>query len=241
MTSTRDLATGCGTHPFMDSPTAVVIVRSEHVAALRKRLGSQSPVAVFSDAESLQVVKALLARPPRILALDATFAETSRGATLVATLKADRHLSGVELRVLVEDEDKVPLMLSRPVVSPEKALLQTSRPLDRAGTRRAARFPMNRRAIVVNGDHSHLVDLSVTGAQVLVPMRLRPGQSVRLTVSDASTGIQCQGTVAWSVAVPTGATVRYRAGVEFMNPDATRLAAICAEFGGAPDPTFGAT
>lgn len=203
--------------------------------------GDQFARCRFSEAESLSVLAAILARPPRILALDPTFVATSRGATLVARLKADSHASGIELRVLIEDEAKVPLLLSQPAVSAEKALLQTSRPLDRAGTRRAARFPMNRRAVLVNGEHSHLVDLSVTGAQVLAPMRLRPTQTVRLTLSDGSTETRCQGTIAWSVAVPTGAVVHYRAGLEFINPDTTRLAAYCTRFGGSPNPTFGAT
>jgi hypothetical protein len=34
--------------------------------------------------------------------------------------------------------------------------------------------------------------------------------------------------------------VRYRAGVEFSNPDTARLEAFCAQFGGAVDRTFGA-
>ena len=118
--------------------------------------------------------------------------------------------------------------------------MQTSRPLDRAGTRRAVRYAMNRRAVLVNGEHSHLVDLSVTGAQVILPMRVRPTQNVRLILSDETTGTKCQGVVAWSVAVPTGASVRYRAGVEFNNPDTARLEAFCTQFGGAVDRTFGA-
>jgi hypothetical protein len=224
----------------MDSPSAIVIARSEHVVAIRKRVGTDSPVAVFSDAESVHLLAGILARPPKILALDRAFAASSRGATLVAKLKAESHLS-IELRVLIEDEERVPLILSQPALSPENALMQTSRPLDRAGTRRAVRFPMNRRVVVVNGEHSHLIDLSVTGAQVLVPMRLRPTQAVRLTLTDESTETRCHGTVMWSVIVPVGATVQYRAGVEFIDPDTTRLEAFCAQFGGSPDPNFGPT
>jgi hypothetical protein len=224
----------------MDSPTAIVIARPEHLVGMRKRLqGDASSVAVFADADSLQVLTAILVHPPKILAIHQTFASTSRGATLVARLKSESHLHGIEVRVLIEDEDKAPLILSQTTLSPEKALLETSRPLDRAGTRQAARYPMKRRTVVVNGESSHLVDLSVTGAQVQVPMRLRPSQVVRLVLPDDSAETRCQATVAWSIAVPAGGTVQYRAGLEFISPDSTRLTAFCTRFGGAPDPRLG--
>ena len=159
---------------------------------------------------------------------------------LVARVKAESP-ADVELRVLIEDEDKVLLILSQLAASPEKALWQTSRPLDRTGTRRTARFPMSRLEVVVNGKDSHLVNLSVTGAQVLVPTRLRPTQTMRLTLSDKSTELRCRAAVAWSVAVPTGSTVQYRVGLEFIDPDTTQLEAFCAQSGGSPDPHFGST
>ena len=225
----------------MDALVVIIIAKSEHTAALRKRLGTHSTVAVFPDSESLQALEAILNRPPKILVLDPTFASTARGAALVARLKTESHLRGIDLRVLIEDETKVPLVLSQPVTAPEKALLQASRPLDRAGTRRAVRFPMNRRAVIIDGEHSHLVDLSVTGAQVQVPMRLRPAQLLRLTLLDGSTETRCRGTVVWSVAVPVGAAVQYRAGVELTDPDTQLLEAFCARCGGRPDQTFGGT
>lgn len=215
----------------MDKPLAVVIANSAHAVALGKHLGPRSSITVFPDVKSLEALETILARPPRILALGQTFVATARGATLVARLRAESHLLGIDLRVLLEDEAKSPVILSQPVISPEEALLQTSRPLDRAGTRRATRFLMNRRAAVVNGEPGHLVDLSVTGAQVLVPMRLCPGQPVRLTLPDESSEVRCQGTVAWSVAVPTRTAVQYRAGVEFIDACTTRIETICLEFG----------
>ena len=227
---------------LMDAPAAIVIVNAVHAVTLRKRLRTDAGIAVFSATESLQALEAILSRPPRIVALDSTFAATSRGATMVTRLKTEPGLSGVELRVLIEDEAKIPLILSQPMTSPEKALLQASRPLDRAGTRQAVRFPIDRRAVIVNGEHGHLVDLSVTGAQVLVPMRLSPSQSVRrIVLFDESTEIRCQGTVAWSVAVPSGAAVQYRAGVQFINPDSTLISAFCIQYRRPSDPSFETT
>lgn len=224
----------------MAAPVAVVVARSEHTDALRKRLGSNTGVALFSDAESLQALEAILQRPPKLLVLDLVFAGTARGAALVSQVKTASNLTNIEVRLLLEDEAKVPLLLAQPLTSPEEALLQTSRPLDRAGTRRAVRFPMNRRPVLVNGQDSELVDMSITGAQVVVPLRLRPAQPVRLTLVDGSSEIRCQGSVAWSIAVPSGGTILYRAGMEFIAPDTAKLEAVLARDGGTPDHTFGA-
>jgi PilZ domain-containing protein len=224
----------------MDSEKTVVITRPEHVTAMRKRLlGEGSHFEVYAD-DSLRVFDAILAQPPKTLAVHQQFAATSRGATLVARLHSESRLRSIEVRVLIEDEDKTPLLLSEMTFSPEQALHEASRPLDRAGTRQAVRHPMHRRAIFVNGEGAHLIDLSVSGAQVQVPSRLRPSQVVRMILPDESGELRSQGTVAWSIAVPAGGSIQYRAGIEFINANAAGLSSFCARFGGAPDPKPGA-
>ena len=216
--------------------SAVVVTRHEHVVAVRKRLrGEDAHIDVFSE-DSLQDFDAILAHPPKILALHQSFAATSRGATLVARLHSETQQKATEVRVLIEDEDKAPLVLSEISFSPEKALRETSRPLDRAGTRQAVRYPMNRRAIFLNGILGHLIDLSVSGAQVQEPSRLSPSQSVRLILPGDSGELRGQGTVVWSIAVPAGGTIQYRAGIQFANPDSAGLKAFCTRFGSAPGP-----
>lgn len=205
------------------------------MAAIRQRMGGTASVAVFSDADSLNLQAAVQARPPGILVIHQAFAASSRGATLVASLKATKGATATVIRVLIEDEDKAPLMLSQTTLTPEEALFETSRPLDRAGTRQAARYPMHRRVVIVSGEPGHIVDLSVTGAQVQVATRLRPSQVVRLVLVDDTGETRCQGTVAWSILVPSGGSLHYRAGVEFINPDAPRLEAFCKRTGSAPD------
>jgi hypothetical protein len=223
----------------MDSKKTVVITSPEHVVAMRKRLLSDdSQVEVYAD-DSLRVLDAILDRPPKTLAIHKTFAASSRGATLVARLKSESSLKDVEVRVLIEDEDKAPLILSEMSFSPAKALHEASRPLDRAGTRQAARFAMHRRAIFVNGEGGHLIDLSVSGAQIQVPSRLRPSQVVRLILPGEAGELRSQGTVAWSIAVPAAGAIQYRAGIEFINPNAVGLSAFCERFGGAPDTKTG--
>lgn len=224
----------------MDSKKIVVISRPEDLVALRKRLLIEgSPVEVYSD-DSLKVIDFILERPPKTLLVHKTFAASSRGAALVARLKSEKNLGGVEVRVLIEDEDRAPLILSEMSFSPEKGLHEASRPLDRAGTRQAARHPMHHRDIFVNGGPGHLIDLSISGAQVEVSSRLRPSQVVRMILPDESGELRSQGTVAWSIAVPVGGAIKYRAGIEFINPNTVGLSAFCARFGGAPDLNSGA-
>ena len=224
----------------MPIATSVVIVRPEHLVSIKKRLSEAEFVAVFSETEWLQVEDSILARPPEVLVMQSGFAATGRGASLVSALKSKPREHGTALRVFIEDEVKAPLILTETDLSPADALLETSRPLDRAGTRQAARYPMNRRVAVVNGDPGQLIDLSVSGAQVQTPQRLRPLKVARMVIPTDGGELKLQGTVAWAIAVPGGGTIQYRAGIEFVNPDKKKLSAFCAQHGGTPDPTLGA-
>jgi hypothetical protein len=211
-------------------PSVIVIGRAEHEVALRKRLGSESSVALFSDADALKAFDAVEAHPPKILALDRTFAFTARGAALVARLKGDQRMGAIDVRVLTEDETNSPVILETKAkaLGLEGAVLKTSHPLDYCGTRRAPRFPVTDDAsVVVNGENGTLVNLSSTGAQVLVRMRLRPSEPLRLALVDSDAEVKVRGVVAWSSVETAEGGLAYRAGVEFINPDALSLDAFC--------------
>lgn len=222
----------------MPIATSIVIVRPEHVVSIRKRLAEAELVAVISEAELLLMQDTILARVPELLVMHAAFAATSRGAFLVSAIKAKPREHGTSIRVFIEDDVKVPLMLSEAALPAGEALLETSRPLDRAGTRQAARYPMDRRAISINGDAGQLIDLSVSGAQVQSATPLRPLKVARVVVPNTSGDLRMQGTVAWAIAVPAAGAIHYRAGIEFVNPDKGQLETFCSTHGGAPDRTF---
>jgi hypothetical protein len=228
--------------PFcLYSPDVLVVIsHPDHTLALQQRFQADPAVVVFADSDSLQALDTILAGRPKIVALNTTFAMTARGAALVARLKGDADLTGIDVRVLIEDEHKVPLSLSHPAPSSETMLIETSRPLGRAGTRAALRYLMDRRTILVNGDRGLLIDLSATGAQVLVPMRLRPNEPIRVLLPDNTGEMRCSGAVVWSVAVPIGGAIEYRAGVKFTKADPKKLEDYSTRFGGRPDLTFGA-
>jgi hypothetical protein len=221
----------------MPSVIAIAIVRPEHLASVEKRLAETDVVSVISEAELIQFQDMLLSQPPEVLLMHSAFAATSRGAALIAALKTSPRQTGTAIRVFIEDEVKAPLLLAEKDLPPVDALLETSRTLERAGTRQAARYPMNRMAVTVNGEAAHLVDLSVSGAQIQAAARLRPLKVVRLVIPDGSSNIKMPGTVAWAIAVPVGGSIQYRAGVEFVSPDKQRLSDFCERHGVAPDPT----
>ena len=168
-------------------------------------------------------------------------AATSRGATIVSALKSAAD-GGTAIRVFIEDDVRTPLLVvTETNLAPEDVVLETSRPLDRAGTRQAARYPMNRRMVAINGEAGQLIDLSVSGAQVQCSARLRPLKVARLVIPDSTGDVRIQGTIAWAIGVPAAGSIQYRAGVEFVKPDKQVLAAFCEKYGGKPDPLLGRT
>ena len=224
----------------MAVPTSIVIVRHEHLVSMRKRMTDADGVKVISESDLLLLQDSLLAQPPEVVVMHSAFAATSRGAALISALKLRPRDTGTSIRVFIDDEVKVPLLLTDTGLTVARALLETSRPLDRAGTRHAARYPMNRRPIAINGDAGQLIDLTVSGAQVQSAARLRPLEVARLVLPDATGDLRMQGTVAWAIAVPGAGSIHYRAGIQFVNPDKKQLTMFCTVYGGAPDPTLGA-
>jgi PilZ domain-containing protein len=225
----------------MTSASIVIIARSEHVPALRRRLRGDPTVSVFGESESLHALAAILAHPPNLLALDSPFITTARGAALIARVKTASHLADVELRVLTEDDAKIPNIFAEQMTCASTSLRKTSLPINRFGTRRVARFPMNGHVdIVINGERSQLVNLSVTGAQALVPMRLRPEEPVRILLPDGAAENRYRGVVAWSVAEPSSSALLYRVGLQFVDPETDLIEAFCVLHGTSPDMTFGA-
>ncbi len=201
--------------------TAFVIAGSAHAAALRRRLEHDPSITVFSESESLDALRMILQNPPRVLALDSAVVKTARGALIVARLKEHKE---VDVRVLCEDEGNLPVLLSRQDI----ALHAASQPLDGCGTRGAKRFPMKAdMEVVVDGERSRLVNLSITGAQLVLPARVQPRQSVLLTLMDATAEKRFRALVAWSTVELAQSMVKYRAGVSFVDPDATAIEAFC--------------
>ncbi len=212
----------------MEPRSIVIIVRSSDAPALQKLLVANAAVQVFADSESLHALDSILTRPPQLIILDPTFVTTARGAVLVARLRAEPHLAMIQVRVLAEDEDHLPAILGHPAMRSTPALVKGSLPLDHCGTRDARRIPSRGSvAAWVNGSLSQLIDVSITGAQLVVPTRLRPAQTVRVRLCEGSDEMRCSAVVAWAKVEPAGAAVQYRVGLAFVEPDLETLDALC--------------
>ena len=190
------------------------------VSAWRVQFDAQPNARIFSEADFFVALEAIINDRPDVIALDPIFAATARGAALVARVKADPRLRGSEVRTLVHDGTDSPLAAEQPDSNNTTQML--SQPLDTCGTRGAPRFAMQGNVDVkVNGTAGRLVDLSVTGSQLLAPIRVRPSETIRVTLTDESSDLRLTGTIAWvhlEIAA-RAATQRYRFGVEFRNGD----------------------
>lgn len=218
--------------------SVLLIVKPEHVTTLRKKFSSDASVVVVSETESLAITDHIADGAFRIVAIAPAFAATSRAAALIAKLHGRARRSPTEVRILIEDDVGMPVLLDRPVASAEKGVTESSRAVSRLGTRQTIRFTMRSREVSLNGEPGELLDLSTAGAQVASSVRMQPSEVVRLMVAP---DLKCRGRVIWVLAAPSATAIRYRAGMTFLDPDAERLQAFCATYGDPPDRRFGPT
>jgi hypothetical protein len=218
-------------------PATVLIAPPEHLPVLRDRedLGE---VVAFSDAEALRALEVITRQRPQVVALERLFAASSRGTALINRIKADPSLTACEVRIVAHDSGPVRVSprqgdnavavaaggSAAPAVAVATAEHAPTAPLDQRGTRRAPRFKMiSGLEVQIDGNPATLVDLSIVGAQVVSPTILKPNQRIRVTLPDGTRSLRFSGAVAWaSFEIPKG-TVRYRAGVEFLDADPAAL------------------
>ena len=110
----------------------------------------------------------------------------------------------------------------------EVALFDELSPSER---RAAVRLATVRDArLALDGTTVDVVDLSVTGAQVLAPLKLVPGQVVQVLFRDQRRAMECSAAIVWGALEGADAArgVRYRAGLDFRDGDPDFLAQLCA-------------
>ncbi|HEY7790689.1 MAG TPA: PilZ domain-containing protein [Vicinamibacterales bacterium] len=211
--------------------STVLIGADDRLAGIRARLAG-GELQTFSERDALAAFDAILRERPATVALERTFAETSRGRALVDRIKADPSLADVQLRIITEDAAAGQAVASPP--SPPEAAPAAgadTAPLDGRGTRRTPRVRIKPGMdVLVDGSPVALVDLSTTGAQVVSPMILRPNQRVRVILPNAGGGLRLPAVIAWaSYELPRQAAPRYRAGLQFEAADPASVQAFCHE------------
>lgn len=218
---------------------AVVIAASNLMPALRERLADAGELLTFADTEPIQALQAMLEHRPDLIVLERLFAATPRGAALINRIKTDPQLAHAEVRVMSHTGDYT-RRVSKPAGAAPVGGTGTSgasvatealpKSLDWHGTRRAPRFRVRGGVeMQLDGNPATVVDLSTVGAQVFSSTILRPNQKLRVSIPNDDFVMRFRGAVAWAkfeLPNPT-APPRYRAGVEFIDADATAVDDFC--------------
>ena len=196
----------------MTESCTVVVAAPDFLPGLKARANSGGEVLMFTDAEALAALQTIVKRRPQLIALERMFAVTPRGAALINRIKADPKLREAEIRVMGHNSDYARVV---PRAAPPGAPK-----LDQRGTRRAPRFKMaNKTVIVLEGKSGTIIDLSTVGAQVVSPAALRPNQRVSVALLDDSSQITFSASVAWTSFEMSDAGPRYRGGLNFEDAD----------------------
>ena len=230
----------------MSDPCTVLIAAPNLLDVLKQRAAesdSQQEILTFTDADALRALDTITRRKPAVIALEKMFASTPRGAALINRIKADPSLTESEVRIVTRDSDFTRVSAQRPDPAPPSpahgggtatATATTEaaprvQPLDHYGTRRAPRFKVSGTVdVLVDGNSATLVDVSTVGAQVLTSTVLKPNQRIRMALPEDNGAIRFNAAVAWAkFEIPPQSGPRYRAGIEFLDANASTLDAYC--------------
>jgi CheY-like chemotaxis protein len=222
---------------------SVIVAASNLMPSLCEQLADEGELLTFADTEPIQALQAILQTKPNLIVLERLFAATPRGAALINRIKTDPQLANAEVRVMSHTGDYVRQVAKPSVVeaaSPAAAFAVGSivappvhttdpRQLDWQGTRRAPRIRIRPGVeIQLDGNPANVVDLSTCGAQVMSSTILRPNQKVRVSIPNEDFVMRFRGAVAWAkFELPQPSSPpRYRAGVEFIDADASAVDAF---------------
>lgn len=202
-------------------PDTVIVAAPGYLALLQEQ-GNFGDALAFSDADALEALQAITRDRPKVIALEKQFAATSRGSAFIKRITSDPHLRACEIRVVSCEGDAGGILTSKPPPAHAEA---ASGILDGAGTRFAPRDKVvEGLGVLIDGGPAMLIDMSLTGVQVLSSSVLRPNQRVRLVLPDETRPIRCAAGVAWSIFELPASGPRYRAGLELFEADHERVA-----------------
>jgi len=182
----------------------ILIASPQHLSALH--CGDLREALAFSANDTLAALDVIKNQHPGVIALEDTYAATVRGRALIERVEVDPALRHCQVRIVTH--------VAAPAAAPEAS--------DR---RRAPRFKVSSGLEVsFDGQGVVLVDVSITGAQVISPSPLRPNQRGKITLIDtAENTTRIRSGIAWASLELVGGAPLYRAGIQFSNPDTTAL------------------
>jgi PilZ domain-containing protein len=139
---------------------------------------------------------------------------------------AEQRIRELELRLLQpqfeSDEDATSLGLGAANDGTMLETLTTAPSATHDPPRRASRQAFSEEVQVqIDGSVTMLVDLSITGAQVISPTALKPNRMVKVAMPMGENSVACRGKIVWARLEPpsAGRALCYRAGVLFTAPD----------------------
>ncbi len=216
----------------MADPPVVVVASATAVTTLKVLPGVGRQIMVFADTDSIRAVEAIATHKPKLIVVQREFLDTQRGAALIWRVKADPDLSHAQIRVLSEVAEYEHLVSRRSQAGLDPATAVPGEPLpaDYDGVRLTRRFKVRPGLEMrLDGYPTTLVDLSRSGAQVLMPKPLRFNQAVRISLADEEGAFRFRATVVWAAFERSADTGRqwYRAGIVFVDADAQLIDELC--------------
>jgi hypothetical protein len=204
-------------------PCTVLVASSDFLSGLKERTAAvDGEVLAFTDTDAVRALQTIVQRRPQVVALERMFAVTPRGAALINRIKSDPSLRQAEIRVVSHNSDYTRIV--------PRAAPPGGPALDQRGTRRAPRFKMAPNvAAILDDKPGTLIDLSSVGAQVISHGALKPNQRVEMTLTDETSDIRFNASVAWtSFETSAAGAPKFSAGINFEDADPVAVDEFCA-------------
>jgi len=226
----------------MPSDVSIVVADASRLAAIRERASLPGRMMPFTSTAIASAITSIQAYRPRIIAIDAIFAETPSGAAFIDQIDPLTR-GGSSILLIVEHDGQWVTMphgsgqgrtqspraaggasdprIVRPstqVVAAVSTIVAVAPHTEPVNTRRAPRFLIRDRLdVIVESGHASLVDISALGAQIVSLPVLRPRQKLKVDLTDSDETLSVTAHVAWSMfEMPQPkAEPHYRVGLEF--------------------------
>jgi hypothetical protein len=211
----------CRLAAHMPPDVSIVVADPARLGAIRDGASLPGRAMHFATSNLASAIESIRAYRPKVVAIDAIFAETGAGATFLDRIDA-LNIAGCTI-LLVVDHDGRWVTMPRSGAQPLSEARRSTPSIviaraEQSNTRRAPRFlvrgPLD---VTVENGSASLVDLSVLGAQVVSQPALRPRQKIMIALPDTEEPLNVVAQVAWSTfeKPQPEAEPHYRVGLEF--------------------------
>lgn len=213
----------------------VLVAPPERLPGLTALLRIEGTVDAYSDADAMAALDATFRTLPRMVVLERGFAESLRGRAFVRRVTDDPFGRECLVRVIdaVQHAARQPDGVTSPLADTPSDAASGSEPTAEAVTTSADRATVRRPVRqgstgTIDGTLVQLVDISAEGLQVIGPLTLKPNQAVRVTLPAPDVPVKVHARVAWASLElsSTQARLCYRAGLSFVDADATAITRV---------------